>query len=343
MDFITKQVSFNNKDFVDLESAETWHFSKHSISTPNGVIKIDDCIEVNNEQFVGVQLSTWKSSLRLNFYDGYSGDNGMPEIKTVAFVRHPHNIWLWVYLIDDEEETIATFCGHEKDFREEFAEYVEELVDYDYSSAAHLKAEKYKIMEIKDGHHSMYGDMNIIRANPIESNGFTESYTPYIDEDTEDFFFNEENLINRLIKLAQGNGIWIPNPEDFEDEMCRDENGIRKRVHLHKSLTDDDYYENDDFGIPDETPEELMTRLIPNMMAKKNSLENQWEQGGWYYSYPNLRDYVRSLGTDDDVEDFFGWLFNDQAYHGCKEWELPDDYFSAYERFLKLFFSLDDD
>ena len=344
MDLIVKKVSFNNQDFVELESEETWAFSNYSITTPNGFIKIDDCTRVENEQFVGVELSIWKSTLRLFRYDGYEGDNGTPEIETVAFVRHPHNVWLWVYLMDEAGETIAVFCGHEKNFDDEFAKYVEELDEVDYFSCAHLQAEKYKIMEINgDCQHSKYGDMDIVRANPIENNGFSESYVTHFYEETEDFFVKDKNLINRLFKLGQGDGVWVPNPDDYEDEICLDENtGERKSVHLHKSLIDNDYDGNGDYGIPEETPSELMTRLIPDIMSKKNGLESQWKSGGWYYTYPNLRDYVRSLGTDDDVVDFFGWLFNDQRFHGCKEWELPYEYLTAYNKFLKLFFSLDD-
>lgn len=344
MNYIVEQVSFNNKDIVNLKSEETWRFTKHSITTPNGVIKIDNCHKVYNNQFVGVQLSAWMTTIRLNCYDGYVGDKDMSDIKTVAFVRQPHNVWIWVYLIDENGETIATFCGHEEHFND-FAEYIGELYDFDYSAVAHIKAEKYKIIEIHNGcSHSKYGCMDIILANPVENNGFFESYIPYCNtEDTENFFIKDKNLVDRLDILAQGGGFWSPNPEDFEDEMCRDENtGMKKRVHLHRSLTHKDYISGGDFGIPDETPSELMTRLIPNLMSKKEVLEDQWQRCGMYYAYPSLRDYVSHLGTDNGVKNFFGWLFDDQRYNGYKETDLPDEHLTAYENFLKLFFSLDE-
>lgn len=338
MKYVVKEVSFECNDSLGFELNEVWEFSECSISTPHGIMKIGDCMRVDDGQFVGLELYPWMSTLRLDGYDGYNRNDAMPSIKVVAFVRHPHNVWLWVYMFNEAGENIATFCGLEENL-DDFSNYVRRLERVDYSSLAHIKAEEYKIMEIgEDCYHSRYGSMGIVRANPIRNDGSSRAYTPYCNRDTEDFFIGDKMLLVSLMKLAQGEGVWVPKSVDFKDEECEDEgSGVSKIVHIHRSLTDPTYDgDNEDWGISDETPSELMTRLIPNAMSKKMELEQQW-LGGWRYAYPSLQDYVRSLATDGHVSDFFGWLFGDRRFYGLKKWALPDAYVEAYEEFLECF------
>lgn len=221
------EVSFNNEDFINLGFAnETWEFSTSSISTPNGSAIIIGGNIVNNEQWRGVELVTVENTIDLSAYKGFNGNGANPNISVVVFVRQPYNVWLWVYLFDDDGNNVATFCGHED--LDEFPRYIEEIEEY------------------------------------------------------------------------------IKDDEDFDD------------------------------GI------EVMLRFIPDALDKKSSLENQWVKRGLYYDYPDTRSYVKSLATDDDVEDFFGWLFNDSRLRGCKEWDLEPVHRKAYENFLNLFNSLDD-
>lgn len=338
MNYIVKEVSFERENFVSFESDETWEFSTRSVRTPKGDFMIDDVHLVDNDQFVGVELSIWMSNFQLNQYKDESSSNEMPQITTLAFVRHPHNAWLWAYLIDEIGHTIATFCGYESNI-DDFRKYNEELMCVDYSTMAHFKAEKYMIIEMKeDCLHNKFGNVYLVKANPIKTNPnmnkvFHGTYVPYCDQDTEDFLFNDKDFVDNLLILAQSYKPWTPNPDYFEDEMCRNQYGERKRVHLHKSLTDPDY-DDDDFRLSEESPTDLMARLIPNLLLKENSLVNQWQFGG-YCSYPELNDYVRSL-ANNDVKDFFVWLFDDQRFHGCKVWELPEEYNCAYENFLNF-------
>jgi hypothetical protein len=81
--------------------------------------------------------------------------------------------------------------------------------------------------------------------------------------------------------------------------------------------------------------------LIPNYSMKKVQLANQWKNNGWYYTYPSVRDYVASLAEDDDVENFFGWLFDDARFNYTTLWSLPQNYKEAYRQFLELFPDLD--
>ena len=70
-------------------------------------------------------------------------------------------------------------------------------------------------------------------------------------------------------------------------------------------------------------------------------MEDQWRSNGWYYTYPSLRDYVESLAEGDDVENFFGWLFDNPKFNGIEAWNLPHNYQEAYFQFLNLFPSID--
>ena len=204
MKYVVKEGSFECNDSLGFELNEVWEFSECSISTPHGIMKIGDCMRVDDGQFVGLELYPWMSTLRLDGYDGYNRNDAMPSIKVVAFVRHPHNVWLWVYMFNEVGENIATFCGLEENL-DDFSNYVRRLERVDYSSLAHIKAEEYKIMEIgEDCYHSRYGSMGIVRANPIRNNGSSRAYTPYCNRDTEDFFIGDKMLLVSLMKLAGG-------------------------------------------------------------------------------------------------------------------------------------------
>lgn len=47
----------------------------------------------------------------------------------------------------------------------------------------------YKIMHIGNGTDSVYGNIYIIQANPVKSNGFSRFLSVTIDNDTESFFY----------------------------------------------------------------------------------------------------------------------------------------------------------
>ena len=43
-------------------------------------------------------------------------------------MRQPHNVWLWVYMFDENNEPVAAFCGTDGlDETDSFAKYVKEL------------------------------------------------------------------------------------------------------------------------------------------------------------------------------------------------------------------------
>ena len=80
--------------------------------------------------------------------------------------------------------------------------------------------------------------------------------------------------------------------------------------------------------------------LIPNFAYKQSQLVEQWRNNNWYYTYPSVRDYVESLAEGDDVQNFFGWLFDDDRFNYTTVWTLPGNYEDAYQQFLNLFPSI---
>lgn len=83
----------------------------------------------------------------------------------------------------------------------------------------------------------------------------------------------------------------------------------------------------------------LAQELIPNVRDKIEAIENKWKDEGWYNSYPALRGFVEYLAEDYDL---FKWLFEEERFHNCQPWHLPQPYFEAYEEFLTFFFCIDD-
>ena len=82
----------------------------------------------------------------------------------------------------------------------------------------------YKIMHVGDGTDSIYGDIYIVKANPVQNNGFGLYHSMSICNETESFFFPaNQSLINQVLLIARGGGIWYPNENDFSDEQIFDE------------------------------------------------------------------------------------------------------------------------
>ena len=50
--------------------------------------------------------------------------------------------------------------------------------------------------------------------------------------------------------------------------------------------------------------------------------------------------YYESLAEGDDVQNFFGWLFDDARFNNTTVWTLPENYEDAYQQFLNLFPSI---
>ena len=124
--FHVDDVRFGKGDEIDLGfSSEKWDFGLNGLKTPHGNLVFDGFYIVNNDDFVGAQLSA-RGLFKFTDYKDYHEGYNIP-VKTVAFVRHPHNVWLWIYMLDSSGDQIACFCGHEEgDEFEDFMNYLQE-------------------------------------------------------------------------------------------------------------------------------------------------------------------------------------------------------------------------
>lgn len=124
-------VYFLGKDKIDLGWAyETWEFTPEEINTPSGTITIEGFTEVDNTEFVGVELLTDNLDFQLDSYNGFDSESPKPEISTIAFVFKPGNLRLWLYMFNSDGDNIVTFCCH--DDPHSFSKYIDELRKYDY-------------------------------------------------------------------------------------------------------------------------------------------------------------------------------------------------------------------
>ena len=186
----------------------------------------------------------------------------------------------------------------------------------------------YKIIHIGDGTDSRYGNIFIIKANPVQNNGFGMFHSMTIGSDTETFFIPaNQRLLNQIIQIARGGGLWYPNDEDFIEEKIFDENtNSHIIIHRHVSFFRDKFDEDLNSGHD--------VCLIPNMGYKIQTLNQQFYRGNWFESYCSFRSYVESLAEGDDVQNFWGWLFDRPDFNGCMPWNLPSNYEQEYNRFL---------
>lgn len=178
-----------------------------------------------------------------------------------------------------------------------------------------------------------------------------------VNEDTVWFMFPNDDgyLEDRLMDIVNGDNPWMPDFSEYSVEFYndfREANNDHQVVYKHISCYDADAdYELDVFDYEfsaddDEEDEDFEMNgenalvLIPNFAYKQSQLVEQWRNNTWYYTYPSVRDYVESLAEGDDVENFFGWLFDDARFNNTTVWTLPGNYEDAYQQFLNLFPSI---
>ena len=126
MKYQIQQISYDCRTFQNIEEC-TWNFSTSEINTGKGLLKILGFQEVEQNSQVGVQMNVdgW---LNLNEYYAFSPFDGPVYVRTLAIMRRPHNVWLWVYLFNDNGQPVAVFCGSEGiNDTNSFAMYVKEL------------------------------------------------------------------------------------------------------------------------------------------------------------------------------------------------------------------------
>jgi len=117
MRYHVKEITFNNSDFSKLE--ESWDFTEEGIETPHGFISFNSFMEVSQSGMNGLQFDT-EGVLYFDDIDDCPIEDAY--ISTIAVMRQPYNAWLWVYIIDEDGETIASICGY--DDLDGFSKYV---------------------------------------------------------------------------------------------------------------------------------------------------------------------------------------------------------------------------
>lgn len=126
MKYNVQQISYDYRTFQDIEE-RSWDFAISEIHTDKGSLDILGFQEVEQNGQVGVQMNVdgW---LDIDEYLPLSPISGPVNIRTLAIMRQPHNVWLWVYMFDENDQPVAAFCGTEGfDETNSFAKYVKEL------------------------------------------------------------------------------------------------------------------------------------------------------------------------------------------------------------------------
>jgi hypothetical protein len=126
MKYNVQQISYDYRTFQDIEEC-SWDFTISEIHTDKGLLDILGFQEVEQNGQVGIQMNVdgW---LDIDEYLPLSPISGPVNIRTLAIMRQPHNVWLWVYMFNENDQPVAAFCGTEGfDETNSFAKYVKEL------------------------------------------------------------------------------------------------------------------------------------------------------------------------------------------------------------------------
>ena len=131
MTYRPDEVSFDQLSWHKLgegeEWGEEWEFSLAEIRTPYGDFDVEGFMEVEQNGQVGIQVDVY-GYLNISELPGYDGNEEDVLIQTIAIVRQPHNVWLWMHLFDENNQYVASFSGTEKDIMaNELSHYVEKL------------------------------------------------------------------------------------------------------------------------------------------------------------------------------------------------------------------------
>lgn len=110
-----------NGDFEQIEDNDfLWEFYVELIATPYGPLDIKSVKFIDDESKTGVQFVT-EGVIDLEF-DNYRSHN----IRYLTVLKQPNNVWIWVYLFDENGEPVITFCGRNESDNS-FDEYIYRL------------------------------------------------------------------------------------------------------------------------------------------------------------------------------------------------------------------------
>lgn len=203
MIYQVQQVSYDSSTFQDIKVC-TWEFTTSEILTDKGSLDILGFQEVEQNGQVGVKMSV-NGWLDLGGYSPSSPISQSVNVRTIAVMRQPHNIWLRVYMFDEEDQPVAAFCGTDGyDEENSFAKFVKEL-----NTLAH-------------------GDLADILTNFCGEDNLLENYSPAAEERVTDCILADGNKYNGWGYYR--NGSFIPHGcgKKFYPDGCHVYGNFRK-------------------------------------------------------------------------------------------------------------------
>lgn len=188
--------------------------------------------------------------------------------------------------------------------------------------------DKYLILDIIQAEDYQYGEVAVVRANPVEiipGGGMSASESLV---GAEHFYLPIDNFfIQSIIAEHQQKGYWSVNPDDFRDEHIFNESENRRHlIHRHISFFDLDTDSEDCYGHIE----------ISDIDQKYDSLRIEWIQSEVGES-TSLRDYILEKATEGNIGQFWAWLFEDDALLDLDSDELDyieDKYTNALAEFI---------
>lgn len=170
--------------------------------------------------------------------------------------------------------------------------------------------DKYFIVDIIEAEDSKYGDVFIIKANPVESTrqGYMRASESRVS--AEQFFMPLDNyLIQSIIAEQRKNRFWSVNPNDFDDEFIFDESTNQRRlIHRHFSFHEMDIDTEDEY---DEESDDNLFEIL-NIDKKCESIRDEWIKQG-NIDISSLKYYIIEKATEGKIGKFWAWLLDDES------------------------------
>lgn len=143
------------------------------------------------------------------------------EISTLAILRQPCNVWLWVYLFDDDGGSVAVFCGH--DDLDAFARYMDDMSSDSGITSLYSNINVSAINNFAQKKEALASNYIKFMRNNIMSGYDLHDYVAALSEDDDTFFswlFDDISLRGcRSWELSdKQNDDWVEFYNSFSDD-----------------------------------------------------------------------------------------------------------------------------
>lgn len=124
-------------------------------------------------------------------------------------------------------------------------------------------------------------------------------------------------------------GIVNVNQSDYGLTILSNENnGTKCILHMFDRNTRIEYLNCSELDSPN-------INDIPYWDSKIQELRSQYYRNGWVVEYDTFKKYVYSLATENDVKNFWGWLFDDNTLWRYNWRTIPFRYKMLFQLFLE--------